>query len=239
MKNLYARNIYNWGEIINTPVSLELARIKAPRISDSTATNQIITALHEAIHLIYAVWFGIYVNFIAVSTRKNGGVFWKGRRVLGFTLAYDYDEGKPAIYSTCAAAIFELEINDRNSNELVQAELAVAYKAAKNLRWPDPYDRAATEFIIENVLNNLTGHVFSVERGPIGRLWWLIRAVAVAILTSRTKSTGVVSPKNTQIICKYVRKYCRPDSVGLGDYFPDKRMKIPMSQDIKWLKKYS
>lgn len=238
MKKLYTRNTYNWPEITNTDLSLELARIKAPNISDSNAANQVATALHEAIHLIYAVGFGIYVNFVAVSTRKKGSIFWKGQRSQGFTLAYDYNEGKPAIYSTCAAAIFELELNDKNSNELVQAELEIAYNAAKYLRWQCPYEHEATEFILENVLNNLTGHEFNSESGPLGRFWWLIRAVAIAILVSRTSAKGIVSYKNTSAICSYVRKYCKPDESGsgLGDYSPMLIRNASMNKDIKWLK---
>lgn len=79
MNNLYStKNSYNWEEIIKTSLSLEISRLKAPHLSDVSAADQIATALHEAIHLVYAVWMDVTVAFIAVSPWKSGSVYWGG-----------------------------------------------------------------------------------------------------------------------------------------------------------------
>lgn len=236
MNKLYLNNDFVWEEIIKTPLSLEIAKIKAPKISDADAANQIATALHEAIHFIYAVWFDIYVNFAGVSTKKYGTKFWKGYKTQGMVLAYDYNEGWPAIYSTCAAAIFELELNNKEANELIMKEFDVALHAAKHLRWPDPYDEDTTGMILRNVLNKLTANQYSAERGPIGHVWWLIRSVAIALLVSRTKTFGVISSKKIVKIRQFIHKYVRSEKYGPGEYFPEFRLRTTMTEDIKWLK---
>lgn len=227
-------NKFNWEGILKTPLTLSIARQKAPSAAPANLANQNLTALHEAIHLIYAAWCGIYVNFVAVSTHKSGSVYSRGHRVQGTTLAYDYNEGYPAIYSTCAAAVFEMVLNDIKTNVLIETELEVAYNAAKHLRYPDPYDHKDTQEILEGILDHFTCNKTSVEDGPLGSLWWLIRSVAIAILLSRRSSDGQVSNKDTQLIYQYAQKYCRPD--GEGEYFPDWRMRVTMTQDIERLK---
>lgn len=237
MTNLFLNNTYNWEEIIKTSLSLEIAKFKAPQLSDVTAADQIATALHEAIHLIYAVWCDIYVNFVAVSTCKNGSVFWQGSKVKGTTLAYDYDSGYSAIYSTCAAAIFELELNNKDSNFIVEAEIKIALNAARNLSWPEPNDEKTANAIVINALNTQTSNEFNAEDGQLGQIWWLIRSVAIAILVSRRKVDGEVSAKNTRKICEFVYRFCKSEKSGTGEYFPNIPFRVSMTQDIKWLRR--
>lgn len=236
MTNLFLNNTYNWEEIIKTPLSLEIAKFKAPQLSDTAAADQIATALHEAIHLIYAVWCDIYVSFVAVSTQKNGSVFWRGDKVKGMTLAFDYDFGYPAIYSTCAAALFELELNNKEPNFTVEAEINIALKAARNLSWPEPNDEKTANAIVIEALNMQTSYEFSAEEGQLGHLWWLIRSVAIAILVSRKKANGEVSTKKTQKIREFVRRFCKSDKASIGEYYPYDRLRTSMTQDIKWLR---
>lgn len=236
MTNLFLNNIYNWEEIIKTPLSLEIARLKAPQLSDVTAADQIATALHEAIHLIYAVWCDIYVSFVAVSTQKNGSVFWRGAKVKGTTLAFDNGFGYPVINSTCAAALFELELNNKQPNFTVQAEIDVALRAAKSLGWPEPNDEKTANAMVIEVLNIHASNKFSAEEGQLGHLWWLIRSLAIAILASRTKAKGEVSTKKTQKIREFVKRFCKSEKAGVGEYYPYDRLRTSMTQDIKWLR---
>lgn len=217
---------------------MEIAKFKTPQLSDVTAADQIATALHEAIHLIYAVWWGIYVDFVAVSTRKFGSVFWKGRKVKGTTLAFDYDFGYPAIHSTCAAALFELELNNKEPNFIVEAEINTALKVARNYGWPEPNDEKTAHAMVIKALNIQTSYKFSAEEGQLGHLWWLIRSVAIAILVSRKKENGEVSTKKTQLIRRFVHRFCKSEKAGVGEYYPYDRLRTSMTQDIKWLREF-
>lgn len=236
MNNFYLNNTYNWEEIIKTPLSLEIARFKAPSLTDEDAADQIATALHESIHLLYAVWDDIYVNFVGVSTRKYGSVFWKGHKVKGATLAQDYNSGQPAINSTCAAALFELELNNKNVNYNVETEIEIALKAAKHLKWPEPHDDKTAHKIVVSTLNTQTSNVYSTEVGQLGHLWWLVRSIAIAILASRRKTDGRVTEKNTRKICEFVYRFCKSEKSGTGEFFPEFRQHRTMNEDIFWLR---
>lgn len=236
MNLMYSKKCFEWNEIINTPLSLDLARIKAPQSSDKFAADQIATALHEAIHFIYAVWFDIYVDFAGISTRRGGSVFWKGYKTRGMILAYDYNAGWPAIYSTCAAALFELELKNRSTNELVWTELEIAFHAAKYSRWPEPHIDRTADILVRNTLRNIAPE-YRCESSAIGQVWWLIRSVAIALLISRTMSNGLVSNKKTQEIRKFISKYIKSKKQGLGEWFPEFKCRDTMTEDIKWLRR--
>jgi hypothetical protein len=237
MVNLYSRGIFDWKEIIKTPLSLDIAKIRAPHSSDKFAADQIATSLHEAIHLIYAVWTDIPVIFVAVSPRKKGSIYWKGNRVKGTTLAMDYNFGYPAINSACAAALFELELNNKETNFIVESEINTALEAARSLSWPERNDEITAHSIVIKVLNMQTSYLFSAEKGQLGQLWWLIRSVAIAILISRNKNKGEVSTTNTKSIRRFINRFCKSDKFGEGEYFPEFRLRTSMTQDIFWLYK--
>lgn len=152
------------------------------------------------------------------------------------TCAYDYNEGFSTIYSVCAAAIFELELNNKDPNIHVYNELKIAQNAAKYLDHLAHNDDKAAWEIVENVLNTMTSHEYSAEDGQLGSLWWLIRSVAIAVLVSRNSKTGEVSQENTMKIRRFVHRFCKSEKAGIGEYYPYDHLRVSMTQDIKWLK---
>lgn len=218
----------NWNRIIETPLDIPLAKLRAPRISDHNALNQIATALHEAIHFIYAVKHKSPVLFVAVATSPKGAAYPRVSNAKGFTADYLLSCSKGSVESYVAAAIFEVELDPRPDNAIASLEEELGLKAAQGIikaaldRNPNDLGAMFTSNvgILEEAFN-VVCHEFYGFFSP------LIKTVAKAILFHRGKD-GMVSINHTDQISQYIKAY-------LSEQLYDLHYHGGIESTIKWL----
>src|SRR5574343_1255734 len=98
----------DWDKLAAMDIDLDIPRKRAPGLSDTSAADQIATALHEVIHLIFAVMHGVYARDISVSFRVRGDVYGsRWGRIQGQCMDYAYHDSWRDVESSIAAALFE------------------------------------------------------------------------------------------------------------------------------------
>ena len=218
----------NWDRIIDTPLDIPLAKLRAPRISDHNALNQIATALHEAIHFIYAVKHKSLVLFVAVATSPKGAAYPRVSNAKGFTADYMMSCEIGSVESYVAAAIFEVELDPRPDNAIVSSEEQHALESAQSIIKlaldNNPKDSGAlftsNVGILEDAFN-VVCHEFYGFFSP------LIKTVAKTILFHRGKD-GMVSNSHTDQISQYIKAY-------LSEHLHDFHYYGGIEGAIKWL----
>lgn len=219
----------NWDRIIETPLDIRLAKLRAPRISDHNAMNQIATALHEAIHFVYAVKHKSPVLFVAVATSPKGAAYPRVSNAKGFTADYMMRCEVGSVESYVAAAIFEFELDPRPDNVIASLEEQDALESAQSIIKlaldNNPKDSGALFTSNVGILAdsfNVVCHEFYGFLSP------LIKTVAKAILFYRKGKDGMVSNNHTDQISQYIKAY-------LSDNLHDFHYYGGIESTIKWL----
>jgi hypothetical protein len=226
-------NEYRLNELLKCPLRTYMPRRTKQNLDDFQCADQIATALHEAIHFLFAVKHRKGVLSAGISNSPKGTMFEYGGLSYGITKAMDFNEGLPVIESCVATAIFELRLSMatnldplplENIEPLIESELASAVHACVSLQWPSPdFDEKAAIDVVDRVTAQMR------DQNVLDRWWWLIRTVAIALLECRDKGLGWVSQEHTQIIYKFIAQYLQNEKV-----FPDK-LGASMNQDLSWL----
>ena len=198
----------DWEALLATSLDTSIAKRGAPRINGHNALNQITTAMHEGLHLIYAVKHGYAVLSVSVAPSPKGYAYPQHGTAQGFTADYMPHDVLGSVESYVAAAIFEYELDPRDDNYIAgleeQGALSSGISIIKSARNRNP-DDLGTSFTSN--IGLLYDAFTTVADEYFGFFSPLIITVAKAILFYRNGRSGTVPPHYTGLICKYVNDY--------------------------------
>ena len=232
---MYLMNEYRLNELLKCPLGTYMPRRTKQNLDDFQCADQIATALHEAIHFLFAVKHRKGVLSAGIANSPKGSAFEYGGLSYGITKAMDFNEGLPVIESCVATAIFELRLSMatelhptpiENVEFVIENELRAAVQASWTLQEPAIFDENVGVTIVDSVTSQMR------DENVLDRWWWLIRTVAIALLECRDNGLGWVSQDHTQIIYKFIAQYMQNEKV-----FPDK-LGASMNQDLSELSWY-
>ena len=236
-------NVIDWEMLSRLPLDTKLAKKAAPRISDHTAENQIATALHESIHIIYAIKHDAEVVWMEIATaarpKKPNDRFVKG------SINDDLGRGSiGVIESYSAAALFELLLDDDEDNYAATIEEKYAIESIKQHRYYNK-DNISLKFVSDNsFINSIFERIY--PSGGLEKHWNTIKTVAKALLYYRTKEGYIIG--HTWAICDYVKKCLPQDKVTVEQttdfYYTIKRLSpfvkkqnaLEMKRHEKWMR---
>lgn len=214
----------DWDKLAAMDIDLGIPRKRAKGLSDTSAADQIVTALHEAIHLIVAVMHEWHVWDVSVSHRVKGDIYdWRWGRVQGQCGVNSCYDTWMDVESSFATALFEVLLDPRpGMTPAADVDEDLGFIALRAVLSYDQSETRGEKEIIDTLATNLLENWIPPH-------WALIRIVAIAILLFRDTKNGTVSQKNTQRICRYVDAYFNYQIHGLGDKTRS------MSRDIEML----
>ena len=239
------KNQIDWQQLMQTPLTYELARIKAPRASDKRAAEQIATALHEAIHIFYGVMGNHPTEGATIPTKRNSLRKTLGIPAIGHAAVYDDNYGWYAVMSDGAAALFEWILAGFTYNNTIAHEERLCLAAIRSLydkgRDADKYifdfitpgqsfgsRRPITEkeeFIFETVFAN-------AWFGFCGEPYWaVVRTIAVFLLKNRN-SDGIVDRAIFDPLFRWLKNFSVFDD---GLFLPDTDGVPTFQDDMEWL----
>ena len=183
MRHQNLDNKINWEMLFNLPLDTKLVRKAAPRITEHNAQNQIATALHESVHILYAVKHKSIILSAAIATSNNfknaSGSTVKGSII---DLLDNWTWG--AIESYLAAGLFELELDSDNNNYIAKAEEINAINTLQSYRKVNASNVSLPFFsdksIVEGIFEKIYPHEFTKN-------WITVKTVAKALLYYRKK----------------------------------------------------
>ena len=228
MKKQIVQHKINWEAIYQAPLNIALAKLNAPNISDYNAMNQIATALHEAIHFVYAVKHKNVVLFVAVATSPNGAAYPRTSNAKGFTADYMLSSDIGSVESHVATTIFELELDPRTDNAIAASEEKLALKCGEGIIQEA---RNNHNFLYANFTSNvgILNDAFDTVCNEFFHYFSpLFKTVAKAILFHRKAKDGMVSNHHTDNISQYITDY-------ISELLPDWHYCGGIDQTIKWL----
>lgn len=201
MRNTNIVNKINWEMLFNLPLDTKLARKAAPRISEHNAANQKATAIHEALHICYAVKHQSPVLWAEIGTSVNSKNALRRSAAKGSICDY-LDKGTMgSIESHFAAGLFEFLLDDDKENYAGKAEENCGVDSIRIYRDIHKNNVSLNFFselsFVENILEKIYPH-------ELGANWSVIKTVAKALLYYRT-SEGYIPPNYLGQITAYVR----------------------------------
>lgn len=183
MRNQNLDNKINWEMLFNLPLDTHLARKAAPRIIEHNAQNQIATALHESIHIFYAVKHKSPILSAAIATsnkfKNASGNIVKGSII---DLLDNWTIG--AIESYLAAGLFELELDCDNINYIAKAEETNAINTLQSYRKVNSDNVSLPFFSDKDFVESIFEKIYPHE---LTNNWITIKTVAKALLFYRKK----------------------------------------------------
>ena len=198
----------DWEGLLATSLDTAIAKRGAPRITDHNALDQVATALHEGLHLIYAVKHGYAVISVSVAPSPKGYAYRWDSPIKGYTVDDMPHNVLGSVESYLAAAILEYELDPRDDNYIAGEEerlaLETGQKVNRNERNRNPDDLGA---LFTSNVGLLDDAFTTVAAEYFGFFSPLIITVAKAILFYRRGRSGTVPPHYRDLICKYVNDY--------------------------------
>jgi hypothetical protein len=192
----------DWEDLLATSLDTSIAKRGALRITDHNALDQVATALHEGLHLIYAVKHGYAVISVSVAPSPKGYAYRRNSPAKGYTVDDMPHNVLGSVESFLAAAIFECELDPRDDNYTAGEEEKLALGAAQKLLWT-----ARNNPVFVSDVGLLYDAFTTVAAEYFGFFSPLIITVAKAILFYRKGKSGTVPSYYTDLICKYVSDY--------------------------------
>lgn len=243
MNNQKTNYKIDWEMLLKLPLDTKLAKKATSRISDHTAHNQIASALHESVHIFYALKHNSPIFSVLVATSPSFKNLL-GNNVKGEVIDLLDNWTIGAIESYLAACLFELELDFDNENKIAKIEQSNAINSVQMYRKVNADNVSLPFFSDKNFLEGIFEKIYPHE---FTKNWITIKTVAKALLYYRDK-IGYLPQGYIRSLTDYVRECLsemRPSHGDAEDFystmrdlspFVKKQNVIEKKQYDKWMR---